>query len=228
MKNEAKEIPQDNREIPQEDFEKIQFRDDLPVYELYGSPENIAKHGSPSESNADIHLRYYFYPTWRSQMSRLIAYAILCVLAVEGSLFFPKTVIVGKLFAIGSTTYLLHLPLLVLLPGMMVGKILILIYNSIFIIDERGVEAQIGLVSLFLRQPRLRYEDIRGVEPNQTIWERILGIGSLVVGSSTRETEIIMYGLPNPRAIQILINSERDKALSKLAQLPRMLTTSNT
>ena len=90
------------------------------------------------------------------------------------------------------------------------------IYDSKFIIDERGVEAQVGLVSLNLRQPRLRWEDIRGVEPNQTLWERILGIGSVLVGSAmTNEVEIVMEGVGNPRSVQLLIGAERDKHLKK-------------
>ena len=85
-------------------------------------------------------------------------------------------------------------------------------YDSKYIIDERGVEAQMGLVSLNLRQPRLRYEDIRGVEPTQTIFERLLGIGSVLIGSAmTKDIEIAMRGVANPRAIQLLIGGERDK-----------------
>ena len=102
---------------------------------------------------------------------------------------------------------------------MWTAKILIHIYDAKFIIDEHGVEAQIGLVSLNLRQPRLRWEDIRGVEPNQTIWERILGIGTVLVGSAmTQEVEVQMSGVANPRAIQLLIGGERDRRLRELQQ----------
>ena len=129
-----------------------------------------------------------------------------------GSDYVPVTVIRGKLFPIGDTVLYLDLPLLVLLPGFLLGKVLLYIYNSKYIIDERGVEAQVGLVSLNLRQPRLRYEDIRGVEPQQTLWERILGIGSVGIGSAmTQDVEIMMNGVANPRAIQLLIGGERDK-----------------
>ncbi len=129
----------------------------------------------------------------------------------------PALVVPGSLFSLGDTTYYLHLPILVLLPGAMLGKILINIYDAKYIIDERGVEAQIGLVSLNLRQPRLRWEDIRGVEPNQTIWERLLGIGSVLVGSAmTQDVEIVMSGVANPRAVQLLIGGERDRRLREL------------
>lgn len=191
-----------------------------PVEEYYGSAENIKRFGSPS-ARAEEHrpVRYYFYPTWRSQLIELAGFIALCFLAVVGSRYLSWTVIEGRLFTIGDTIYKLHLPLFVLLPGFLLGKILIYIYDSKYIIDERGVEAQIGLVSLNLRQPRLRYEDIRGVEPNQTILERILGIGSVLIGSAmTQDVEIVMEGVANPRAIQLLIGSERDKQVAALKE----------
>ena len=196
------------------------FGDELPVTEIYGSTANIAKHGSPTDRSNYSPVRYYFYPTWRSQLFPLIGYFFLCILAIKGSHYLPWSVIAGKLFTVGDTIYYLHLPLLVLLPGFILGKILIYIYDSKYIIDERGVEAQIGLVSLSLRQPRLRYEDIRGVEPNQTILERVLGIGSVLIGSAmTQDVEIVMEGVANPRAIQLLIGGERDRRLALLTKV---------
>ena len=192
------------------------------VTEVYGSASNIAKIGSPTERAPYSPVRYYFYPTWRSQLFPLCGFLILSILAVKGSHYLQWTIIAGKLFSIGETTFYLYLPLLSLMPGFVLGKILIYIYDSKYIIDERGVEAQIGLVSLSLRQPRLRYEDIRGVEPNQTIWERILGIGSVLIGSAmTQDVEIVMEGVANPRAIQLLIGGERDRRLALLTDAAR-------
>lgn len=187
------------------------------VRDVYGSAENIAAHGSPIEHSADQPIRYYFYPTWRSQLVNLCMFFILSVIAIVVSKYVPLLTIKGSLFSLWGRTYYLHLPVLTLFPAAMLGKILINIYDAKYIIDERGVEAQIGLVSLQLRQPRLRWEDIRGVEPNQTIWERLLGIGTVLVGSAmTQDVEIVMAGVANPRAIQLLIGAERDRRLKQL------------
>lgn len=188
------------------------------VEELLGSAQNIRLFGSPSErAQENRPVRYYFFPTWRSQLFSLMGYICLALLSVWGSRVLGWTVIEGRLFTIGETVYKLHLPLFVLAPGFLLGKILIYMYDSKYIIDERGVEAQIGLVSMNLRQPRLRYEDIRGVEPNQTILERIFGIGSVLIGSAmTQDVEIVMEGVANPRAIQLLIGAERDKQTAML------------
>jgi hypothetical protein len=190
-----------------------------PVREIFGSPKNIQAHGAPSRTTGanDGPIRYYFFPTWRSQCLNLLAFFALCLVGIVGSRAIPHTVMAGSLFSFGDTSYFLHLPLLCLPAGAMLVRILIHIYDAKYIIDEHGVEAQIGLVSLNLRQPRLRWEDIRGVEPNQTIWERILGIGTVLVGSAmTQEVEVVMSGVANPRAIQLLIGGERDKRLKEL------------
>ena len=163
------------------------------------------------------HIRYYFYPTWRAQLGHLLLFFVTCYLTIVVSHWNSKIfVITGELFKINNQVYLLTLPWLVLIPMAVLGKIFLFIFDAKYIIDERGVEAQIGLVSLTLRQPRLRYEDIRGVEPQQNLWERIIGIGALLVGRSMEDVEIKMKGVSSPRAIQLLINSERDKRLKFL------------
>lgn len=200
------------------DFEQPSQSKDAPVREIFGSPKNIEQHGAPTRpQSSETPIRYYFFPTWRSQFLNLLAFAGLCVLGIIGSRAIPHTVMAGSLFSLGDTTYYLHLPLLCLPAGAMLVRILIHMYDAKYIIDQHGVEAQIGLVSLNLRQPRLRWEDIRGVEPNQTIWERILGIGTVLVGSAmTQDVEVVMSGVANPRAIQLLIGGERDRRLREL------------
>ena len=177
---------------------------------------------SSDESESLIEpFRYVFYPTWRSQLISLVGYFLLCALAVWGTHQVPVTLIKGKLFAIGDAVYYLYLPVLVLLPGFLLGRILIYIYNCKYIIDDGGVEAQVGLVSMRLSQPRLRWEDIRGVIPDQTLWERFLGVGKVGIGSAMTDTiEIGMVGVANPRAIQILVCKERDRRLSFLRRGP--------
>ncbi len=216
------------------DFEDVDFdaiRDGLseeeyPLDDVFGGESSIA-HAKElgaeieGEGDPDAPVRYYFFPTWRSQFFNIIWFALTAVAVIYLSREYPAWFIIpGELFKTSSTKYMLHLPYLVLVPGFFLGKILINIYDAKYIIDETGIEAQVGLVSLSLRQPRLRWEDIRGVEPKQTIWERMLEIGTVALGSAmTNEPEIVMEGVANPRAIQLLINSERSKRLQELKQI---------
>jgi hypothetical protein len=185
--------------------------------EVYGSRKNIERLGSPIDRSPTENIRYYFYPTWRSQLLNLVGFFLLSALCVVLSRYFPILVLPGKLFQLDKTAVVLHFPILILLPGYLLGRVLIHVYDAKYIIDEGGVEAQVGLVSLNLRQPRLRWEDIRGSEPQQTIWERMLGIGTVGVGSAmTQDVEIVMKGVANPRAIQLLIQGERDRRMQEL------------
>lgn len=164
--------------------------------------------------------RVVIHPTWRAQLFTLIGYLILFwVTIIVSNLEEDVFVIEGNLFNIFGYELVLHFPWLSMINLAVLFKLLFFMYNAKYLVDDQGVEAQIGLWSNNLRQPRLRYEDIRGVEPKQTILERILGIGTLMVGSAmTFEVEIEMSGIANPRAIQHLINVERDKQLKALKQ----------
>ena len=214
MKDELEDIDFDSVGVGFDDQSGDQ---EPPIREVFGSGRDSRRGDDSANEDEREHVRYYFFPTWRSQCLNLLAFFILSLLGIVISNYIPALVMKGSLFSLGSTTYYLHLPVLILFPGFVLGKILINIYDAKYIIDERGVEAQIGLVSLNLRQPRLRWEDIRGVEPNQTIWERLLGIGSVLVGSAmTQDVEIVMSGVANPRAIQLLIGAERDRRLKEL------------
>jgi hypothetical protein len=216
------------------DFEDVDFdairdgvgEEEYPVDEVFGGEGSVAQAKElgaevEGEYDPDEPTRYYFFPTWRSQLFNIIWFFLTSVLVIYLSRSFDTWFIIpGELFKTSSTRYMLHLPYLVLVPGFFLGRILIAIYNAKYIIDETGIEAQVGLVSLKLRQPRLRWEDIRGVEPKQTIWERMLGIGTVSIGSAmTQDTEVVMEGVANPRAIQLLINSEQSKRLQELKQM---------
>ena len=189
----------------------------VPILEVPFSPSNVNRFGSPIERREQIAVRYLFYPTWRSQLVPLLGFFLTGILCVLISDSYPALVIRGKLFDIGATRYYLHLPILVLVPGFLLGKVLMKMFDARYIVDARGVEAQIGLVSLKLRQPRLRFEDIRGVEPEQTIWQRILNIGDVAIGSAmTDGVEILMQGVGDPRAVQLLVSSEMEKRLRSI------------
>jgi uncharacterized membrane protein YdbT with pleckstrin-like domain len=216
------------------DFEDVDFdsiRDGIgdeeyPLDEVFGGEGSLMqakKLGAEVEGENDPEepTRYYFFPTWRSQVFNIIYFFITSVAVIYISREYATWFIIpGELFTTSATRYMLHLPYLVLVPGFFLVKTLIAIYDAKYIIDETGIEAQVGLVSLSLRQPRLRWEDIRGVEPKQTIWERMLGIGTVSIGSAmTQDTEVVMEGVANPRAIQLLINAEQSKRLLEMKQM---------
>ena len=137
----------------------------------------------------------------------------------EKSSWSKVLILKGRIFSTAETTYFLHLPLLTLIPAVILAGILIRVYDVLYVIDSRSVEAKIGLASFHFRQPRLRLEDIRGVEPRQNLWERLLGVGTVLVGSAMSEgVEIVMEGIDNPQAVLERINEAIDARLAEMGR----------
>lgn len=149
--------------------------------------------------------------TWRAEIKSLIAGLVLGLVSAYLSPRLPFTVIDGRLFELGGTVWHLRLPLLAFLPAMSLLSAVYRIYNVRYSIDPRGIESRVGILSLNQTTTRVRFEDIRGVEIDQTILERMLNIGSVQISTAATYTvEIIMDGVAAPAEIQDMINSERD------------------
>lgn len=79
-------------------------------------------------------------------------------------------------------------------------KILYRKYATELFFNREYVELKIGIFATKTIQLKLAH--ITAIEANQTIIEKILGIGTLeVMASSTSELEIIIHGIPNPHHV---------------------------
>ncbi|RMD88144.1 MAG: PH domain-containing protein [Candidatus Dadabacteria bacterium] len=156
---------------------------------------------------------------WRSQIPKLVIYFALCVASIILSRKFPGTIIHGKLFSIGSITIWLRFPLFTLLPLWGLLNVIYPIYDALFTIDGNGVEMRKGILSLRQNIIRVRYEDIRVIEVQQTLLERILNIGAVEVGSAaTGKIEIVFDRISSPHELQRAIQAEKDARLKRARQ----------
>jgi uncharacterized membrane protein YdbT with pleckstrin-like domain len=148
---------------------------------------------------------------WRSQIGRLLAFAVLMAIGLGVSRVWPGSIISGELFHMGNAAVILRLPI-ALLPGFCALIFVIIpIFDAKLIMDKRGVEMESGILNFNYYLARVRYEDIRGVDLDQTVLERFLNIGSVSIGTAATEgIEIFMTGIASPRAVQELIQRERD------------------
>jgi len=182
-----------------------------------GHPDNIRRHGSCIARRNEVFVRYVFSPTFRSQIPQILLFLFSSLLCIELSDRFPILVLPGELIPFQDSRLILYFPILWLIPLYFCGRIFFRLYDQRYHIDARGVEAKVGLLSLQLRQPRLRFEDIRGVEPIQTISQRILNIGDLLIGSAmTEDVEIIMQGIADPVTVQKFLSGEIERRLESL------------
>lgn len=153
--------------------------------------------------------------TWRSEISSVVVFLVLSALSVFLTRLFPSTLITGKVVSAFGYSLVLSLPLFWLIPLMAAGSIIYRIYNVRFLMDSRGIEAKVGILALNQRITRIRFEDIRSVETQQSMLERALNIGNVEIGTAaTGDVEVTLQGVAAPTEVQEMIQAERDRRQS--------------
>lgn len=159
--------------------------------------------------------RFIIYKTWKSEYKLVILSFVSMFLSIFLSNQFPATVLTVKLFQIGKEMLILSIPIFWLPAAFFLLWALIRIYNVRYSMTAKGLETIVGILAITKRSVKIRYEDIRSVETEQTIIERILNIGTVEVGTSaTGGIEIVFEGVDSPQELQILIQKEKGRRLA--------------
>lgn len=156
---------------------------------------------------------------WRSELSRLLLFFILSPLAVYMSHEFPFTVVRGELVTMFGQKIFLTLPLLGLVPLGIILLSIFNIYNVRYSLDSRFIEARRGILSFSQSITRVRYEDVRSLESDQSLVGRLLDVGAVQVGTAASgQVEIVLDGIASPTEVQERIQRERDARQRLLKQ----------
>lgn len=156
---------------------------------------------------------------WRSEIRILIGFWISCLACMLLSWKFPGSVISGRLLTIGGRSLDLTLPMFAIVPFVLLALAAIRIYDVRYVIDSRGLESRIGILGFHQRTVRVRFNDIRSAETEQTLLERVFDVGDVEVGTAaTADIEIVFEGVAAPHEVQDMIQRERDRALELLQQ----------
>lgn len=148
----------------------------------------------------------------------MILFVVLSVASIFLSHEFPSFVIHGKIISFGDYALVCSLPLFWMLPAFAGFRAIYRIYNVRYAIDARGVEARVGILGTHQRITRVRFEDIRSVETEQSVLDRLMDIGMVEIGTAaTGEIEILFEGIAAPIEVQDMIQAERDRR-QKLAK----------
>lgn len=127
---------------------------------------------------------------------------------------FRWSLIEGELFTLFGTRWTLTLPLFWFIPALTLGNSMYRIYNVRYSVDERGIEEKHGILAIRTKTTQVRYEDVRSVELEQTLLERMLHIGEVEVATAaTGGTEIKIQGIAAPEEVQEMIQRERDRRM---------------
>ena len=173
--------------------------------------------------------------SWRSELWGLVVYVVLLVASPVLSDVVPESVIRGPLFSVGSRTIYLSLPLFWLVPMSALLYLIARMYDVWYVIDRQGIEAWTGILSLRQSITRLRHEDVRSIETDQTVMERLLDVGEVrVATAATDSVEVVFQGVASPKALQAWLQAERDEVqkrlrnkIQEMEKIERNVATSN-
>lgn len=162
--------------------------------------------------------KYILIPrVWRSEFFSIIFFMIASVASIYLSEHFPNTLINQKVMLSDNWGLDINFPLLWLIPFFTFLVMVTRIYNVRYSLNATGVEAIEGRISLWQKSALIKYEDIRGIATRQSLFDRILDIGCVTIGTAaTGRVEILLEGIASPSEVQDLIRRERDARNKKM------------
>ena len=116
-------------------------------------------------------------PAWRSQWFTIL----LLIISISGYLLIYNPWL--QLFLSFSICYFIL-------------RILARRYGRSYMIGPKGVEVNIGL--FYRNMTRIEYRHIRGVNLRQTLFNRLMSIGQILVSTSGMDTELIISDIKRP------------------------------
>ena len=145
---------------------------------------------------------------YRSKLAELPMIALLLIIIILKLYLTAKYNfgLVNYNLSLLGKTYTLSFSLLSILTVFVFLLILRNHYNQKLIVGSNFVICKSGIISINQQDVRLDFENIRGIEIDKSILDRILNLGKLKIGSSsTDQIEIIFSGLRNPNQVRALI-----------------------
>ena len=125
-------------------------------------------------------------PAWRSQWLTIL----LLVILISGYNFFYNP---GAQLVLSILIFFLFF------------KILARRYGRSYMIGPKGVELSIGIFSRDMT--RIEYRHIRGVNLRQSLFNRLMSIGQILVSTSGMDTELIISDIKRPVYFTDIIKS---------------------
>lgn len=111
------------------------------------------------------------------------------------------------------------IPLFGLMPLVGIAYIFNRLWNCRYEIHDGYVMAEEGRMSFTLSDIRIDYENVRGIEIDRSIYQRVMRLGDLKVGSSmSADVELVMHGILHPEQYREIIEDRIRKHFENLAR----------
>ena len=158
---------------------------------------------------------------WRSEAKILGVFLAVSLISIILSHQFPGSIITGQVIALGDYALELSLPLFWLAPLVVLMLAIARLYDVRYQIDDMGLECRVGILSLHQHIVRIRYEDVRSVELEQTLFDRLLDTGDVYISTAANAgVEVVFSGVSAPKEVQEMIQRERDRRQKLRRQAP--------
>lgn len=155
---------------------------------------------------------YIVMQSWRNQVGTLMAFLALVCAAMYLTIQFPRFTTIPLMLG----GFELSFPVLNLIPLVVLLRGVFLVYNERFVITPEYLIHVTGRLAWRGRSSRLAYRHIQEIEIEETILQRLLGVGDLklIPMAGSEVSSIKLHGAANPRAVKDLIReySKRAKA----------------
>ncbi|MBX7144184.1 MAG: PH domain-containing protein [Oligoflexia bacterium] len=169
-------------------------------------------------ASATKHENLVIYRSALSELVSIVSVIALTILSVYLSVLFPWSV---EHVNVGPLA--IPIPLFGLLPLIILFRLLHNLYNYRYILCDEYVLEVRGLWSLAAKSVRINYIHIRGIEIDESLVQRILGLGDVsilgVIGNQG-EPCLTMKGLRNPRHVKDLIQDRVNQQIQGMRIVP--------
>lgn len=160
-------------------------------------------------------------PSWRSALP---AACLGAALAAALHYFLRQYGAEGIIFSapLGQSVVEVSLPIWPLIFAIFLIRPLIRLIDSVYVIGSHHLYGISGRCSLRMRHVEVPYEDMRGVRIEQTIIERILNLGTIIVWTAAAESAAIsMQRIADPEPVSDQIAHMIDLARMKAGAVPQ-------
>ena len=149
-----------------------------------------------------------FSQSWWNQFPLLCGFIIISILLGYASFaMLPQTIISFNFNGIEVIV-----PLLLIVPFILLLKAAYRIYNRRFVLTPEYMIHITGRISWREHSVRLEYSRIQEIQIDQTILQRVFGLGDVVIMpiAGTAETAVLMHGVSSPRLVKDLIRQRQN------------------
>ena len=151
----------------------------------------------------------YFKRSWKSLIPQFFLALFVAFVGYEITVAVPASSLEIPI-QVDSETFTIRLPVFLLIVAFILVRPIVMLFDSHFEISDHHLRVVRGKLSFWRRQQQFAFEDLLGVQASQSVFGRLLNIGSIRVGSKTHSLEVYMMGVPRPQHYADLISARID------------------